>query len=161
MRLDQLIRFAIAVGVIARPAVIMRMPHPARPHRVEFDVAVTRQKIRLALGETRAEASFPQGAAARVCAVDVLPIALTEVLHHQGGAVGFFWRQQQVDMMGHQHLSVNRAAEARGELSQFVEIAVVIFFCLETNRAVIATLDDMPGDAGQAQPGAAWHGAGE
>jgi hypothetical protein len=61
-------------------------------------------------------------------------------------------------MIGHQHIGMDGAAEALGLFGQVVEVAAVVFLSVKAHRAVVATLDDVPGDAGDTQAGAAGHG---
>jgi len=51
----------------------------------------------------------------------------------------------------HQAASVHNAAVPRGEFAQGVEVVTVIFGCVEAGTAVVAALDDVPGDAGKGQ----------
>ena len=62
-----------------------------------------------------------------------------------------------MDMVAHQHVGMDPAIEACGELRQFVQIAPEILLGVETYGAVIAALDDVPWDAGDTQTGAAGH----
>ena len=81
MRRDQFVRFTLRVAAVARPAVGARVIHHAGPHRVELDVAHATQEIEVVLHEARAIPPLPQGATARVGAIDVLYVALTERRH--------------------------------------------------------------------------------
>jgi hypothetical protein len=93
---DQAAGFAQYVGVVAGPAVVFGLVDHARTHGVEFDVAVAGEYIVFALREAGAEPAFPQYAATFVGAVDVLHVALTEMFHQQGGAVGFLRGKQEI-----------------------------------------------------------------
>ena len=93
-----------------------------------------------------------------VGAVDILHVALTQVFHQQRGAIGLFRREQQVHVIGHKHIGMHSAAKALGNFSQEVQIEAVVFVAEKANGAVIPSLDDMPGDAGEAETGSAGHG---
>lgn len=86
------------------------MFHHLGPDRVQLDVAVAGQDVVLALGEAGPEATLPKRSRSLVGAVDVLHIALPEVLHHEGGAVFSLRGDQQVNVVGHQDIGVNQAA---------------------------------------------------
>lgn len=59
------------------------MAHHRGADRVELDIALARQQAGLGIDETGAKAPFPQRAAARVCPVHMLNIALAQMLHEQ------------------------------------------------------------------------------
>jgi len=54
---------------------------------------------------------------------------------------------------------INGAAETLRLLLQVIEMAAVVFLGVEAHGTVVAALNDVPGGAGQAQAGAAGHGA--
>ena len=76
------------------------------------NVAVASQYVVLALRQTGTKAPFPQRAAAAVDAVYVLHVALPEMFHHLACAVGLLRSEQQMHMVGHQHVGVNGTAKA-------------------------------------------------
>ena len=43
------------------------------------------------------------------------------------------------------------ATELVGELFEVMQVELVVLFAVETDRAVIATLDDVPGNAGEGE----------
>ena len=61
-------------------------------------------------------------------------------------------------VIGHQHVSMDGAAELGGEFLQEMQVVLVVFFGIETCRAVVAALDDVPGDAGDGEARATGHG---
>ena len=61
-------------------------------------------------------------------------------------------------MVGHQHVGVNGATELVGKLFKIVQLELIILCALETDRAVIAALEDVPVNAGEGQAGATGHG---
>lgn len=90
--------------------------------------------------------------------VDILNIALPEMLHQQGSAVRPLRGQQQMRMIGHQHVGVYSATKFGGEFLKVMQVELAILLGIETNRAVIAALDNVPGDIGDGKAGAAGHG---
>ena len=79
------------------------------------------------------------------------------MLHEQSGTVGFCWREQQVYMIGHQHIGVHGAAELVGKLFQVLQVELVILFSMKADGAIVAALDDVPRNAGKGKAGAAGH----
>lgn len=71
---------------------------------------VLHEHIGFASRQTGAEAAYPERAAASIGAVDVLPVALTQVLHQQGSAVATRGGKQQMRMVAHQHIGMDGAA---------------------------------------------------
>jgi hypothetical protein len=61
-------------------------------------------------------------------------------------------------VVGHQHVGVNRASETPGELFESVQVKAVVLLRVETHRAVVAALNDVPGNARNTQPCTARHG---
>ena len=143
--------------MVACPAIVLRSHHHAGADRIEFDVAVTGQHVFFALRETRSKATLPQGAAALIGAIDVLHVALAQVFHQQPSAVFSLGCEQQMHVVGHQHVGVYRAAELVGKLFEVVKVKLVVLFAVETDGAIVAALDDVPGNAGKGQAGATGH----
>jgi hypothetical protein len=79
---------------IAGPGVIARRHDHRRTHRVQLDVPIAQQQVRLALNQARLEAPLPQRAAASIAMVDVRHVAPPQVLHrHKKGSDPFMARQ--------------------------------------------------------------------
>jgi hypothetical protein len=53
--------------------------------------------------------------------------------------------------IAHAHTSVHGAAKALGQFSQVIEEESAVFICEETGRTIVASLNDVPSDAGKAQ----------
>jgi hypothetical protein len=66
---------------------------------------------------------------------------------------------QQVDVVGHEGVSVQRAVFFLEGFSQPVKIGLVVFFTEEAGFAVMSTLHDVQGDAIKMDARAAGHGA--
>jgi hypothetical protein len=62
-----------------------------------------------------------------------------------------------MDVVDHEHIGVHGAAEALGQLGEMIQIESLVFLGVESPRAVITALDDVPGDAGEAEACSAWH----
>jgi hypothetical protein len=93
------------------------MKNHASTHRIELDVPVAGKDVLLGLRQAGTEATFPERAAAAIDAVDVLDVALTQMLHQKRCAAAGLGSQQQMNVIGHQHIGVDSAAKAVGEFS--------------------------------------------
>jgi hypothetical protein len=60
-------------------------------------------------------------------------------------------------MVGHQHIGVDGAAKFFGELFEVVKVALVVLLRLETDRAIIAALNDVPRNTGERKTSTARH----
>ena len=79
------------------------------------------------------------------------------MLHQSPGAVCFGWREQQVYVIGHQHIGVYGAAKLVGKLFQVVQVELVVLFGMKADGAIVAALNDVPSNAGEGKAGAAGH----
>src|SRR3990167_6008075 len=61
-------------------------------------------------------------------------------------------------MVGHQRISMNPAISLAGVLGQPIQITAIIFIGEKARLAVITALDEMDGNIGHGNAGAAWHG---
>lgn len=67
-------------------------------------------------------------------------------------------RQQQMDVITHQHVRVQRAAEAQQAFAQALQVAPTILIVQKTGQPVVAALHDVLRNAGQIQSGKSCHG---
>ena len=104
--------------------------HHAGTHRIKLNIAVARQQVGFGLGQAGTEPAFPQRPGALIAAVEILHITLPQLPHHLPRTLARLRRQQQMNVIGHQHISMHRAA----------------------------ALDDVPGNAGERRAGAAGPG---
>lgn len=93
-----------------------------------------------------------------VAVFDIAHVAPAQRLHHRRDLAGRRRCQQQVHVVGHQHVGVDGAAEAPGDVPQLVQIAHVVDGMEEARPAVVASLEDMLGKVGQVDAGLAGHG---
>ena len=61
-------------------------------------------------------------------------------------------------MIAHKHICVHGTIKSLGQLGQRIQINAVVFIGEEAGRAIVAALDDVPGNAGKAQTGATGRG---
>ena len=57
-------------------------------------------------------------------------------------------REQQMHVVGHQHVGMQRAIEGPGELGQVVAKELIVLRGKEARLAVVPSLDDMNGQSG-------------
>jgi len=148
----------LCIHAVARPTVIRRMRHHARPHGIELDIAIAGQDIGFFLQQAGAKTSLPQRAAAPVSPIDVLHIALSQRLHQLAQAVGCSRRQQQMHMIGHQAPGMDGATMFFGLLAEMIQVEAVIFLGIKARRTVVAALDQMDRNIRQQNTGATRHG---
>src|SRR5882672_1809487 len=146
------------ITAVTRPGVFARVPHHSCTHWIELDISVTPEQIALLLHDARPKSPLPQSAATPVRAVHVLHIALPQMLHQQRGAVLACGCEQQVYVIGHEHVGVNNAAKLPGKLFQMTKIKRVIFISVEAGAMVVAPLDQMQREASQSKTRATGHG---
>ena len=89
--------------------------------------------------------------------VHIANIVATKGLNQPTHPVRLLRRQQQVNMVGHQNVGVDRYAIFPAVFLELVQIDRVVLFGEETGLAVVAALDDVLRNAGQAQAGESGH----
>jgi hypothetical protein len=77
-----------------------------------------------------------------------LDVALAQSFHQGARRFGAFGCNQQVHVVGHQHIGMNAAACLVGVPGQSVQVVAVIFVGEEAGLPVIAALDDVERDVG-------------
>ena len=89
--------------------------------------------------------------------VDPPDIAAAEAIHQSRGPLGAGRRQQEVDVVGHQDVGVDRAADIGGDLREIVEIGAPIGIIEEAGLAIDAALHEMDRRAGKHETRPARH----
>lgn len=158
MRGDQRVGRRRGVAAMARPAVAGGVFHHARTQRVELDVALAAQQVVIVHHRAGLVPPLPQRAGPAVVVVDVSHVSATERLHHACHLATRQRGDQQVHVVGHQHVGVDAAVLAPGDVAQILQIADVVDVGEEARLAVVAALDDVLGDAGKVDTGLAGHG---
>ena len=160
MRRDQRVGIAKRQGVVAGPAIVAWIGHHRSAQRIEFDIALAAHQIVAIVDKARFVAALPQRACAVVGGIDVADIAPSKRLHGPRHCTRAWWRQKQVDVVGHQNVGMYRTPFATGHISKFTAVAEVVLVCEEARLAVIAPLYDMLRDAGKVDSEWAGHGGG-
>jgi hypothetical protein len=70
-------------------------------------------------------------------------------LHHARDAAAPVRRCEEVDMTGHQHIAMDATLMCEQGLLQRAQIPSIVHVADETRLAIIATLNDVPRDAGK------------
>jgi hypothetical protein len=124
---------AQGIVLIAAPAIVCRVIHHRRANGVELDVALTGQKMAVRMHHRGLVAAIPECSGTPVGAVDVLHVATTNRHDEPGDEAGLLGGQQEVHMVGHEHVGV--------------QLAMV----------VVAALHDVQWDVIELNPAAAGH----
>lgn len=138
-------RFPLSMAAIARPEVITGMEHHACAYRIEFDITHQRQQVPLALYHRRAVAPFPQGTGASVDCVEVLHIPSAHRLEDLTDRMPAFRACQQMNVVGHPDIGMDRQAILGCCLDQGIAKKPVVRSGGEDHLPVIAALNDVLG----------------
>ena len=106
------------IAGVARPWVRPRRVHHAGTHGVALDIPVAIQHVLPRLDQAGAKRVRPQVAHPFVAAVEVRRIRAPEVAHHQGTRLLIRRREEQVHVVGHQAVHVDRATAVRCTFTQ-------------------------------------------
>ena len=115
------------------------------------------QQVGIAGNEAGLVATLPQRAGPVVGVVDVPNIATAKRLHHPADAATLARGHEQVHVVGHQHIGMDAATFVQCDLVQVMQVATIVFGLEEAGLAIVAALDHMLRDAGQADAREAWH----
>jgi hypothetical protein len=87
--------------------------------------------------------AVPQGAAAIMGAIDVLHMPPPQRHDERRHRRRLFRGEEQVDVIGHQHIGVQRALGLAQRFSQPMQVAAVVFLAEKARLAVVAALHDV------------------
>jgi len=130
-------------GAVARPRIVARTSHHSRPDGIEFDIAAAIQEIGIAVDRRRAVAALPQGARAALDAVDVAHIAPAERLQGARNALFLLGSGQQMNVVGHQHISMDRQSVLARRVVEPAPILCVVLRRKENRLPIVAALDEV------------------
>ena len=123
---DEIIFLAQTVRAVARPGVVVWCFHHFCPYRVEFDIPHAGHQVSFGVDGVTLETSFPQGAASAVCMVDVWNIASTHILHHPAHGIRIAGCGQEMHVIDHQYIGMDRAAIALGTFLEPAQVLPVV-----------------------------------
>jgi hypothetical protein len=101
-----------------------------------------REQIDLSLEQRGLVGAVPEGAGAPIGAIDMPDVPPTHRDEHPWDRVGVRRREEQVDVIGHQHIGVQVAPLPPQGLVQPAEIGVAVPVGEEAGAAVVAALHD-------------------
>lgn len=81
--------------------------------------------------------------------VDYADKPSSNVLQHPGNGAGLIRRRQEVDVIAHQDIGMDRATPADGRFIQAFQVEPAVHFAKEASGAVIPPLDDVKRSAGK------------
>jgi hypothetical protein len=157
VRLQTRLRSLPKIGGAAGPAIGRRIIRHACPHRVEFDIAVAAQHIIFAVDQTRLVTTFPERAGASVAAIEQRHIVPPQPLHHLCDRTGCGRREQQMDMVVHQHIGVQLAAACMQRIFEQMQVAQSVAVIQKAGQAIVAPLHDVLRNTGKVDAGQSGH----
>lgn len=92
-----------------RPHVGGRLVDHARPERIEIDVTLAVQHIAVAINKACLVTAFLQGACTVMAGVELADVAAAELLHQASNGTDGAGSQEQVDVIVHEDVGVQRA----------------------------------------------------
>ena len=147
MRRDERIPIAASVVAIARPSIRARVVDHPRTHRVQLDVPRAGKEVTLGVDHRRFEATLPQRAGATVSIVHPADEARSHRVHHARHAGVVLGRHQQMNVIRHQRVGMDRAPEALTRFQQHFAVKLKIPLGAERLCAVVPALNNMQGHA--------------
>lgn len=120
------------VSAMAGPSKRLRHRGHAGPDRVEFDVAITAEHMRIALDQRRLVAPFPERSGTSVATIELGDVASTQPLHHLRDAAGVLGRRQKMSVIVHQHIGMETAGGCRQCIREQRQIPVSVLIVQET-----------------------------
>jgi hypothetical protein len=132
--------------------------HPCS-HGISFDVPIDSQQVVVRRDQARLESALPQGAGAAMSVVEHLHVALRRPAKSRGRRTGERRSRQQMHVVAHQHICVNRKTALTREKSQQAQIMMPIFIVDEYGAPVNASVRNVQRNSGEVQSWSARHSA--
>jgi len=148
---------AEGVGAVARPAIVAGRGDHQCAHWIQLDVAQATEQVRLSVDECRLVPTFPQRPSAPMQEVEPADISPPKGLHHPRQRLRMRWRREQVDVIGHQHVRVNRHLVRPRRVAQAIKIEAMVVRAREYGRAIVAALNDVEHRTGVEETRLTWH----
>ena len=144
------------VSVDARPGPVARLPDQAGADGVEGDIAQRRRQMGF-IHDHGPEAALPEMAGALQAGVDMAGIAAMDLGQGTAKPVGIGGRQDQMDMIGHQHPGPDLDSGGATRLGQQSPVQRIVVLAEKHLRAAIATLSDVVRQSGNNEAGKTAH----
>jgi len=147
------------IGMHARPRVVLRDSGHPRSYGIPFDVPIDSQQVVVRGHQARLESALPQSARAAMSVVEHLHVALRCPAKSRGRGTGERRSRQQMHVIAHQHIRVNRKIVLASEKPQQAQIMMPIFIVDEDGAPVNASVRNVQRNSGEIQSWPARHGA--
>lgn len=145
------------VGMHAGPVVMLGLLDHRGTNGVELDIPIRGEQVAVRVDETGFEASFPQGSAASMAAVECCDVRLSQLTHGQRHLSRFVGTDEQVHVIAYQHVGVDAQTVADGALAQQAQIVATIVVIQKDGAAIDPALSDVERYAGDLQASLAGH----
>ena len=135
------IRLTFRVGSEAGPEVVAGGGHQACADRIHFYVAAALEEVSLRIDQRRSIAALPQSACATMTVVEVPHVPASERLHHASRRPCFPRADEQVRVIRHEHVCVDRATRTLADIQKYGEKAQAVPVVDEAPDAVVSPLE--------------------
>jgi len=132
-----------SVGAVTGPRVVSWIGNHSGAYRVELNVALAYEQVGLRLHERGFVPTVPECAGSTVSVIDVLDVAPADRDNQPRDRGRVFWGEQEMDMVGHQHVGVKLAVLVLQGVAQPAEVGVAILIVEKAGSAIVATLHDV------------------
>lgn len=156
---DERVRLPPGVPSVGRPAILVGCSDHAGGNWIHLDVAIAGKQVVIGIDQAGLVPALPQRAGAAIALVDIKHVISAHVLHQPGDRVLLLRSHQQMHMVGHEHVGVQPNAKAPQPLSQQLQVEQVVIITEETDRPIIAALNDMGRYTRKVHPKFACHGS--
>src|SRR5438445_4586183 len=158
MRRDQSVVPTERIGAVARPGVRARMRGESRAYRVLLDVAHAREEMRSRVHGRGVVGFLPYADFVATDLREVVRVAGGDRWHQARGALRAQRLEEQMHMIAHQRISVDRALCTRRAFAQRLEIGGAVSCAGKAGAALASALHDVQRGVGFFRTGKARHG---
>jgi hypothetical protein len=130
----------------------------AGPNRIELDVSMAAEQVRLGIHDAGLEAAIPEGPAPAQLAIDVLDVALTHLLHEPRSAIRCGRSHEQMNVVRHQYVCMNGAFVLGAKLIQEAQVKPIVGRTPEAISVIVSALHDVQRHSGDFQASSTRHG---
>ena len=137
------VRLTERVALEAGPTILRGSAHEAGANRVRLDVSAALEKVPFRVDQRRPEATLPQCPRTSVPIVEMAHVGGPECLHHAGWRARVACGDEQVDVVRHQDVGMNRAACLLARVEKRQQITRAVEVVDKAGAAVVAALNEM------------------
>jgi len=128
---------------IAGPAIVGGITNDTGSNRIEFDVSAAGQQVPVGIDDARSKSPFPKRSGALMPVVEPSNKASSERLHRAAKGLVCRRRDQQMDVIRHQHIGMHRKLVLARDFRKPVQIATMISIVDEDRLPVVSSLYDV------------------